>query len=80
MLKEVDDFSHRCQEAEISNGLTTHNCLMSIFLISPLGAFLSFSPHPPLFFSAHVVLFISLSLSLMSTLLVALKDKELSCS
>jgi len=66
MLKEVDDFSHRCQGAEISNGLTTHNCLMSIFLISPLGAFLSFPPPrppPPFFFSAHVVLFTSLSLS-----------------
>ena len=50
MLKEVDDFSRRFQGAEISNGLTTHNCLMSIFLISPLGAFLSFSPLPPFFF------------------------------
>ena len=75
MLKEVEDFSRRCQGTEISNGLTTYNCLMSIFLISPLGAFLSFSP---CFFCSCCL--IHLSFSLMSTLLVALKDKEFSCS
>lgn len=73
MLGEVNDLGHRCQWVEIFNGISTHNHLTSVFIISPLGMFLSLSS----LFSADIVFSIS-PLVPMSAQFVALKAQEFS--